>query len=1236
MPFQGIWDGKRPPAGLVTIRDRRFVHDKERNCPAQKLENFLLDRYGIRRRKGYVKRNHTALHASCGFFDGENDYANVPSVTSDDLGLIWTEEFRFNVPTFMPVGDATIFGKRTDAANDNHFWLYWDQSTGFITFVMDTAGEAVILTGTTTILAGTAYSYAVRRNGDVIDLIRDGNGAAPEDSVTLVGGSGQVNVINTARWLYGARADNANGDEPDDQFFRFVMSEHRDWTISRSDADLLSFYNVELPKGVIAGLRHYRRARPGPNRRIMRDSPDHIALAGRRDAWMRPCGPTFVDRHYPESCAPWDETNPGIARGDRWRRFDGIGVAAAGQDDAFTPTTGQEDGHNLLLDGIAQWADRVEFISERTGVLECLADWALGAASDNPALRLEKTAADFAQITTRIGGVNRIATGSVALAACTPYAVDIIRRDTDWRAIVYQMNNDTIVDEFAIVVPAGVGDTVNGGPITVGKQRNNSNPFQGAIGNHHFYNKEEGSRAVVRPDIQRGAHALIAVTARRDGNMVLDRGSRRILTPDCSPVDPDIPDGPGAGECVASVRPNDFGHFQGMFDYQSFSASTQDVERTLIAVHDGVIYEGDNRKGVDIAFKGVVRGLSGGRTKLSDWAQHADEVFHFNGFDVNMVRDNLGRWTRNGLVAPTTGPSLVESGTPATNLIALALYRYFYTYYDPVTNTESLPSPATDITLSDPAETVDVSDITVSSDLRPTVVRRLYRVQWDPKYNLPSSKFYRVSTLADNSKTTVDDEDTADTLLVPALAIEQDEFGFYLGGTFPVCRYGEEMWDRMFTGGDPEHPFRLRWSPTGRTQMTPANYFIDLIDEGTGSPITAIIKVYSRLFVGTEKDIWEVTPTGDATLFAVNRVVRGIGISGTWGVGHRHGELWFWNAGQRRIYRWNTGEGPPIPASKAIEPTLEGLNGDAMRYSFGLFYEFLDLMLFTASGGTTDDTLPGDEGIPENDRLIAFDLVRGEWFTMPDVDVNVLEIVEESGTERDRLYAGDYTGFVRMYDENENDGYDQVGFDKKGQIDALIGSTTTSVNLSDEAGNAASLPTTEDGVAGLWFFLLAVDATTGTRSVVDKQRIHYNTATKVVLQAALSRGPNPGDEWCIGGIHAVRLEAEIDFDRNAHLKRLFNLIFFHAKEDGDAQTGEAMCVLKYFQDGATTSVPDAEEIDLTSAAPAANPFKDREIWETAIFHSFEIESFMPDQPCRIDGITARYEALGLTLEAMQP
>jgi len=204
----GLWTGEKPPLGLVTVRDPRFIPDRH----AQVLRNVTLDDLASERRRGWRKKHHTSLGSSCAAGDGVSFYAEVVANTADDLGTSWTEEIRFRFHDFLPTADATIFSKRTSTANTNHFWLYYNQSTGVINFQMDTASEAVSLAGTTTLAADTTYSYTVRRTGDLIELIRDNGAATPEDSVTLVAGSGEVNKVNTARWLYLARSNEATGE----------------------------------------------------------------------------------------------------------------------------------------------------------------------------------------------------------------------------------------------------------------------------------------------------------------------------------------------------------------------------------------------------------------------------------------------------------------------------------------------------------------------------------------------------------------------------------------------------------------------------------------------------------------------------------------------------------------------------------------------------------------------------------------------------------------------------------------------------------------------------------------------------------------------------------------------------------------------------------------------------------------------------------------------------------------
>lgn len=1227
MAFYSIWSGEKPPGGLITVRGPRFVFDQRRPSYAEVFRNFLLDDIEVSRRKGYTKRTHTSLNNSCVFFDGSGDYAAVPAHASLGPGTQWVWEVRFAVPNHLPDANQSLLWKGQSGANQKTVHFYIDASTSELVAEFETAAATITLRAT--IAAATGYMASFRRDGTACELFLDG---VSQDTGAL--GADLPTANGDHRLIFGAQANNAGGVEPSGQYARAILSEVRFWNNGvRTDAQIAANDDVELATSDTTDLAHYWKLRGAPNKRIIRDSIDHIAVGNRLNGWMRPCGPVLVDRHYPESCPPSDDVTVGIARGEEWVRFDGIGVSAAGQDVQFTPTAGQQDIINELQGGIGQWSRRLEFVAERTGVLECLADWALTAASDNPACRLEKLADDTIRATARIGGVNQTVTTVATIADCRLYAVDIIRRDVDFRLIVYRMDNDTTLEEVAAAVPAGAGDAVTNGPYILGKQRDNSNPFQGAIGNDHMGRFADGSRAQPRIRGDRLGTALIAIPAKRRGRRITDVLNDVDLTPDCTPTDIDFPDGPTAGECLASVRPNSFGHFQGIYDYQRQAMpATEDTERILISVHDGVIYESVNKQGADLDPIMARRGLSGGRTRLSAWSQMVDDLFHFNGLDGNLVRDRSARWTRNGIIAPLTAPSLAEAA--GGSLTLLAEYDYSVFFVDPgQDDTISLPGPTASITLTGSNNRVNLTSIPTSTDPdRLNMERWIYRTQWDPKTSIKSSKSYRIAVISDNTVTTYTDDAADTTLGVPADSAEQDEFGFFVGGVLPVCRFGTTNWGRSLAGGDPENPNRLYYSRAGKPQHFPANYFIDMIDEGTGSPMTALHTIYNRTFVWTERDIWEVEPTDDATLFSISRVVRGIGASGHWGVGVKHGTAFWVNAGQRKIYAWD-GQGPPKVVSWDVEPTLETYNADSLRYAFMRYYEYRDLMLLLCSTGTTDDTAEGDEGIPENNRILYYDFARSEFGELDGIDINVMEIVEEPGNERDRLYGGSYMGIIRMYDENENDGYDQtVGgpFTKTGNVAA--GSTTAAVNLLDTSGGACTLPTAEDGVVDCPFFLIAVDSD-GVESVVAKSRIHYNSdADTVVLQTALSVAPTTSHRWAIGGIHARRRECAIDMDRNVHLKGWLDLTLFHRLEVANAQGLSPSVWLHYFQDGSTTSQPTADELDLTTGAPTTSPEKKVEIWEQGRFFSFELESIRPDQPGRFEGLVARYEPVGLGIE----
>lgn len=1221
----GLWTGQEPPLGLVTVRDPRFIPPRH----AQVLRNATLDDLASERRRGWKKKHHTSLGSSCALInasDADTNYVEVTYDSADNLGTSWTQEFRFLFPDYMPAADQTIYAKRTSTANTNHLWVYYDQSAGFLTVQFDTASEAVTLVGTTTLVAGTAYSYAIRRDGNTIELIRDNGSATPEDTHTLVAGSGEVNKVNTARWLYGARANNASGEYATDQYARVYLSEHRDWTVARTDAQIDNNYNIELAPSDTTGLRHYRQFRQGVDRRVFRDSRTHIALGNRRDGWARPCGAYFVDRHYPEDCGPWNESTPGIERGERWRRFNGVGTDGTGQEDQIVPNAGQQDIINVLRDGIAKWHKRVEILPERTGTLECIADWALGAASDNPAVRLEKLANDTMRASIFNNSTLETVTTTATVLACTPYAVDIVRRDTELRLVLYRKDTGALVEDVTAVVTTGLGGAVSDGPLTLGRQRNGSNPFLGAIGNLHM------APDITSPRGRRVApgflvrQASISIPALRKGDRVADLAADADFLSDCTPTDEDVPDGPVATDCAAGVRTLVKGNFQGLFEYKrSGEPAVIGVQRILIAVFDGVIYEGENPKTGDVDFQAVRRGLSGGRTRLVDWAQHRDQVILGNGVDVNLIRYADGTYARLGVVAPASAPSLAGTTGGSLTQDDDAVYSYFITFKDPaVGGTRSLPSDVATVTLTTGQNQVDLSSIPVSTDPdRPNMHREVWRTKWG--ISGQGGDYYLVGTIEDNTTTTFSDT-TADADLLPTDKIPLTEFGFYYGGLFPKCRYFETFQGRLFAAGDRENPTRLYFSPVNNPQNNPASYWIDLSDKGTGEPITAVVEMWDHLWIFTENDIWMLKSSGRATSFELDRAISGIGATGTWGIAKEHGRMYFVNAGEKRIYEWQ-GHGQPNYVSWMIEDTMEAYNGDAMRLTFGRYYEPLGGVVFLMSTGTTDDDLEADEGIPENDEAVFFDLNRKQWKVW-DWDVAILAFAEDAATDANRLYAGDYMGFVREMDVNDNDGYDQSG-DKWGFIDAT-GTTDTVLNLYNEASLAPTLPTAEDGLMGCTLFLIRPNAD-GIDVVQDTARIAHNTATQVTLQTALNTTPVGTDKWCIGGIHYRHRTPWLDFDRNIHLKCLQDVTIHYRLEAGNAQDSQARAIFHNYQDGEENTAATA--LDLTSGEPTSVPDHRIEVSETARFHGFELENFYPDEPCRFEGATLVYVPYGHPVEA---
>lgn len=132
---------------------------------------------------------------------------------------------------------------------------------------------------------------------------------------------------------------------------------------------------------------------------------------------------------------------------------------------------------------------------------------------------------------------------------------------------------------------------------------------------------------------------------------------------------------------------------------------------------------------------------------IADVVQAGDALVIAPGENQPILRWDGQTLTVMGLDAPPSAPTL--DSVSATGSLASGTYSYYYTYYDPDTGYESMPSPILDVTVSTDGSKIALSDI---SDYGDGYWKRLYRgYTTDTSDNARAEDFYLVTTLPPGS-----------------------------------------------------------------------------------------------------------------------------------------------------------------------------------------------------------------------------------------------------------------------------------------------------------------------------------------------------------------------------------------------------------------------------------------------------------------------------------------------------
>lgn len=1207
--FETIIGGGEPCLGLYDKREGRYAPPRS----LIRAKNVYYDAGTIRRRDGYERCHDESLLGSSLCFDGVASFGCVSHGAEFNVGTTWGIEAVVEFPDALPLVDQSIVFKGSSTANEKLWDVWFDATTKTFKARTEHATESKILESAV-VTAKSLQTVSLFRDGTALKFLRNG---VSEDTDAFSANTASANP--TGCLLFGARANNAAGNVADGQFSIARFGEVRFWTADRSDANVLSTHAAELPTSDVANLRHLWRFRETVDRNIIRDSADHITLANRRNGYTKPGCHAQVDFKYPENVADFDQTNRGIDRGEAWKRFDGI----AGLDE-IDVTDGSESVFSEQTDSKYQWCFAFEFLVEDNvlGNVQTVVDWESLSAT-NPNLRIEVESNLVVTATSRWGGTNNTAATIAFLTLDTPYVAEVKRDGDSLHLTVYKKSDGTILETIETTghgtatgeLPAG--NKMRRGASTVGS---GTNFLQGSVGSYAGYKRCEGEPMIQDgPPVARTGDAVMVMKTVPRGTVYTDALTGKNIENCYTPTDPDGNDGPCPSPNVSGFRQIAFAHFQGLQEYkrQGQGSNLSDLQREVLVEFGGVIYRSPHASAEKCLWKKIHEGRTGGRTNLTTWARYEDSLVALNGTDPNILYDG-SRATLLGVREPLTAPSLA-TGTNG-NLFEGGTYTYFIVFYDPEQDQESNPGPEAShtIAVAGADKRIDLTNIPVATDpTRSGLWRRIYRSKVG--VNLIASDLeYRVGEIENNHDTTFTDN-LADLSIAVSTRIDRAEFGFYANGIAPKCRWGTTHEGRLWLAGDPENPTTVYFSRADKPQAFPAIYTLNLSDYGTGEPITALWSSSDRLFAFTEKNIWEIIPTDNLFTFSQRPIVPNVGAAGQWGVVDVHGALFFMNPGDQRIYFFN-GQGQPTDVSDSIDQTFFTMDQRTAKFSSGVFWKKRDLLIWLYSDEAFDDTQAGYEKYPDNNKALVLHIPSQAW-SVWDVDCNVLAILQDPDTGEDRLFGGDYTGWVRKYDVGETDGFNS---DYAGDVHGTV--TTGGVNsiVFHGSGNWVA-----DELIGLKVI------TIGDNGLEQEGVIIANTTTAATFRADFPSNVSAGTEWWLAGIDFDVQTPHLDSGQNVHNKKCAGWTVFHSVEAGYLQggtTNSRMDVFMY-QDGSTTSVPAKQTVQQHLAKISMSPHARLECFELGLTHSLRVRAKYPKEPCEVQGWTIQWKDTRILAEA---
>lgn len=385
----------------------------------------------------------------------------------------------------------------------------------------------------------------------------------------------------------------------------------------------------------------------------------------------------------------------------------------------------------------------------------------------------------------------------------------------------------------------------------------------------------------------------------------------------------------------------------------------------------------------------VIPALSGFAigTSTKPWSmfQYKDILYALRESSNALVRCDGTYYGPSGLAAPTAAATLADG---AAGAVSAADYYGVYTYYNPTTNVESDPSPASAKLTHTGSKKIDWSGISVSTNAQ-CGARRLYRT-------LPNQtgEYYFVAQIDNNVDTTF----TGDNVLVQ----DMGEAVSFRNGLPPTGLVAGTVWkERLFCTDEVD----VFYSEDGRVECFYADSYIPVFPDD-GAVIRALHAYGDRLVIGKTNKIHYLVGS-DPDNFALLTLSDRHGCVSHHSMQSAEGLL-FW-LGPDNVYR-SDGNAVVGIASVKLRTILDSVTPAALENSIGVVYPELNWYILV---------IPGVAELIYNYKTDAWTEVPtsagmqvvGEYF-----DANYVQ----------QIYAADDAGFLyRFQDSTYN--YDDDG-----------------------------------------------------------------------------------------------------------------------------------------------------------------------------------------------------------------